>query len=454
MVSPESGRGGHARGLGRARDPREGQPFFSQQDTVLRWKMALWARQVSRWCCLLQTARAAEFPRRLRSCSSTVQACRGFAPLPLLPSRNDILPWRFQAYGHVSVGSCSPPDSAKDGSFSSPESNLPSPVKQEQAKAETLPDLNTKILCEDWDDIPPSSALEEISEEAAVQIIAEPLLPLQSSTLRDYVDHSETLAKLVHLGVDLSQVEKRQKAGQLLLTLDFEKDVRKILLFLKDVGVEDNQLGPFLTKNPYILAEDLEALETRVAYLKSKKFGKAEIAQMVSRAPYLLLFSVERLDNRLGFFKNELGLSVKKTKDLVIRLPRLLTGKLEPVKENLQVCQIELGFQRNEIQQIVFKTPKILTASKKRLKQTFDYLHNIMGIPHHMLTRFPQVFNSKLLRIKERHMFLTFLGRAQYDPAQPSYISLDQLVSLPDEVFCTEIAKASIQDFEKFLKTL
>ncbi|XP_063183303.1 transcription termination factor 3, mitochondrial isoform X1 [Chroicocephalus ridibundus] len=416
--------------------------------------MALWARQASRWCHLLKVACAAEFPGRLRGCSSTAQACHGFAPRALLSSPNDVLLWRLQAYRHVSVGSCSPPDSAKDGSFSSPKSNLPLPVKQEQAKPETLPDLNEKTLYEDWDDVPPLSALEEISEEEAVQIVAEPLLPLHSSTLRDYVDHSETLAKLVHLGVDLSQVEKRQKAGQLLLTLDFEKDIRKILLFLKDVGVEDNQLGPFLTKNPYILGEDLEALETRVAYLKSKKFGKAEIAQMVSRAPYLLLFSVERLDNRLGFFKNELGLSVKKTKDLVIRLPRLLTGKLEPVKENLQVCQIELGFQRNEIQQIVFKTPKILTASKKRLRQTFDYLHNIMGIPHQMLTRFPQVFNSKLLRIRERHMFLTFLGRAQYDPAQPSYISLDQLVSLPDEVFCTEIAKASIQDFEKFLKTL
>ncbi|XP_032775704.1 transcription termination factor 3, mitochondrial isoform X4 [Strigops habroptila] len=370
------------------------------QDAVLRWKMALGARQVSRWCCLLKTSRAAEFPRRLRSCSITAHACREFAPLALLPSKKNVLLWRLQAYRHVSVLSCSPPDSAKDEFFSSPESNLPSPVEQEQAKAKPLPDLNAKILYEDWDDVPPSSALEEISEEEAVQIIAEPLLPLQSSTFRDYVDHSETLAKLVHLGVDLSQVEKRQKAGQLLLTLDFEKDIKKILLFLKDVGVEDNQLGTFLTKNPYILAEDLEALETRVAYLKSKKFGKAEIAQMVSRAPYLLLFSVERLDNRLGFFKNELGLSVKKTKDLVIRLPRLLTGKLEPAKENLQV------------------------------------------------------FNSRLFRIKERHMFLTFLGRAQYDPAQPSYISLDQLVSLPDEVFCTEIAKASIQDFEKFLKTL
>ncbi|XP_030300439.1 transcription termination factor 3, mitochondrial isoform X2 [Calypte anna] len=346
--------------------------------------MALWARQVSRWCRLLPAAHAAGFVGRPWARSSTAQARPGFAPLALLPSSYEVFPWRLQTCRHVSVGSCSSSDCAKD------DSKLPSPVKQEQAKPETLPDLNAKVLYEDWDDIPPSSALAQISEEEAVQIIAEPLLPLQSSTLRDYVDHSETLAKLVHLGVDLSQVERRPKAGQLLLTLDFEKDIKKILLFLKDVGLEDNQLGPFLTKNPYILAEDLEALETRVAYLKSKKFGEAEIAQMVSRAPYLLLFSVERLDNRLGFFKNELGFSVKKTKDLVIRLPRLLTGKLEPVKENLQVCQIELGFQRNEIREIVFKTPKILTASKKRLRQTFDYLHNIMGIPHHMLTRFPQ----------------------------------------------------------------
>lgn len=61
----------------------------------------------------------------------------------------------------------------------------------------------------------------------------------------------------------MSKVEKRPNAGQLLLRLDFEKDIRKRLLFLKDVGVEDNQLGPFLTQNPYILAVDMEALETR-----------------------------------------------------------------------------------------------------------------------------------------------------------------------------------------------
>lgn len=50
------------------------------------------------------------------------------------------------------------------------------------------------------DSVPPLSPLQPISEEEAVQIIADPPLPPVSFTLRDYVDHSETLQKLVLLG--------------------------------------------------------------------------------------------------------------------------------------------------------------------------------------------------------------------------------------------------------------
>ncbi|XP_044280372.1 transcription termination factor 3, mitochondrial isoform X2 [Varanus komodoensis] len=321
-------------------------------------------------------------------------------------------------------------------------------------KTEITSSSDTKELDESLEDVSPSSALEVISEDEALQILAKPPLPFESFTLQDYVDHSETLQKLVLLGVDLSKVETRSNAGQLLLQLDFEKDIRKILLFLKDVGLDDKQLGPFLTKNPYILGEDLENLETRIAYLISKKFSKEAITKMVSGAPYLLLFSVERLDNRLGFFQKELGLNPQKTRDLMTRLPRLLTGTLEGIKENLKVYEIELGFSQNEIRHIVHRIPKNLSINKRKLTQIFDYLHNVMGIPHQLMVHFPQVFNSKLLRIKERHMFLKFLGRAQYDPEKPNYISLEKLVSLPNEVFCTEVAKAKVKDFQTFLKTM
>lgn len=340
------------------------------------------------------------------------------------------------------------PDGTNDAEDRFKESSLVKAVPHIQSES------YNKELFTDLEPSAPLSPFDEISEDEAVQLEAEPLLPEASFTLRDYADHSDMLRKLVHLGVDLSKLEQRPHLASTILKLDFEKDVKDKVFFLKDVGVEAHQLGSFVTKNPYILVAGVESLQKRVSYLKSKKFSRESIARMISGAPYLLNFSVERLDNRLGFFQKELALNPRKTRDLVTRLPRLLTGSLEPVKENLKVCRIEFGFETNEIQHMVTQVPKLLTANKKKITQIFDYLHNTMGIPHSLIVKFPQVFNAKLLRIRERHLFLKHLGRSQYDPTHPNYISLDKLVATPDTVFCAEIAKASQQDYEHFQKTL
>ncbi|XP_073535746.1 transcription termination factor 3, mitochondrial isoform X2 [Phyllobates terribilis] len=333
-----------------------------------------------------------------------------------------------------------------------PKTNHLPVISQKQQETDVIPRVESDP--EALEDIPSLSPLDAMTEDEVTAMMPVPPIPPSSFTLRDYVDSSETLQKLVLLGVDLSKLEKRPNVGTFLLKLDFEKDISKILFFLKDVGVEDNQLGAFLTTNPFILSEDLDNLHKRVAYLSSKKFSRHAIARLVSRAPYLLNFSVERLDNRLGFFQKELGLSGEKTRELVTRLPRMITGSLEPIRENLKVFEIEFGFRKNEIQHIALKVPKMLAGNKRKLTETFDYVHNTMGIPHHMITHFPQVFNTSLLKLKERHEFLTFLGRGIYDPKEPNYVSLDKLVSMPDQTFCEEIAKASTQDFEQFQKTL
>ncbi|XP_069931432.1 transcription termination factor 3, mitochondrial [Oryctolagus cuniculus] len=417
--------------------------------------MALSAQQVPRWFNTIklssfikaaQLRRSFPRPRKIPLCGFSTQ----------LPMSSDIclLHRGFKTYRTSSLwNSSQATNSNRQENHSAQSALLPSGIQQSQ-KTQKLPNLESELSPEGLDDLPPLSPLQPIPEEEAVQIIAGSPLPPLSFTLRDYVDHSETLQKLVLLGVDLSKIEKHPDAANLLLRLDFEKDIKQILLFLKDVGIEDNELGTFLTKNYAIFSEDLENLKTRVAYLQSKNFTKADIAQMVRNAPFLLNFSVERLDNRLGFFQKELELSVKKTRDLVVRLPRLLTGSLEPVKENMKVYRLELGFKHNEIQHMITRIPKMLTVNKRKLTETFDYVHNVMSIPHHIIVKFPQVFNTKLFKVKERHLFLTYLGRAQYDPAKPNYISLDKLVSIPDKIFCEEIAKASVQDFNKFLKTL
>ncbi|XP_061520977.1 transcription termination factor 3, mitochondrial isoform X2 [Phycodurus eques] len=299
-----------------------------------------------------------------------------------------------------------------------------------------------------------SYALEGISDEEAVRLMPRPSIPPVAASLRDYVDRSETLAKLVHLGVNLWKLEERPNVGSMLLRLNFDEDVAPRLLFLKALGVDESRLGFVVTRNPFVLTEDLQNLHARVNYLMSKKFTSENVASMVSRAPYLLNFSVKRLDNRLGFYQQQLGLSASNTRNIVTRLPRLLCGSLEPVKGNLKMCEIELGFKANEIQHIVLAVPKILTANKRKLTQIFDFLHNTMKVPHHLIAKFPQVFNTKFLRMRERHLFLEYLGRAQYNPEQANYVSLERLASSPDETFCTEVALAMQEDFFLFQKTL
>ncbi|XP_043073601.1 transcription termination factor 3, mitochondrial isoform X2 [Puntigrus tetrazona] len=264
-------------------------------------------------------------------------------------------------------------------------------------KKEIVP-LNSDDHRIDLDSAVHLSPLQEISEDEAVQIQVPSALPPESSTLRPYVDKSETLSKLVHLGVNLWKLEQRPNVGSMLVRLDFHADVAPRLLFLKDLGVEESKLGQLLTINPFILTESVDNLEARVSYLKSKKFSKQSVAAMVSKAPYLLNFSVERLDNRLGFFQKQLGLRAEKTRDVVTRLPKLLCGSLEPVKENLKVFELEFGFRGNEIQHIVTTVPKVLIANKRKLTQIFDFVHNTMNVPQSLIGKFPQTLVSRVLR--------------------------------------------------------
>ncbi|XP_032277682.1 transcription termination factor 3, mitochondrial isoform X1 [Phoca vitulina] len=354
--------------------------------------MALSAQQISRWFNSVKLSSfitATQCRKHFQRPGRTLLL--GFSAQPQMSSDNCFLQWGFKTYRTSSLWNSSQSTNSSRQEIGSGQSTLLPCMNEQTQKTQEVPNFDSELSLEALDDLPPVSPLQPVSEEEAVQIIADPPLPPDAFTLRDYVDHSETLQKLVLLGVDLSKIEKHPDAANLLLRLDFEKDIKQILMFLKDLGIEDNQLGTYLTKNYAIFSEDLENLKTRVAYLQSKNFSKAHIAQMVRNAPFLLSFSVERLDNRLGFFQKELELSVKKTRDLVVRLPRLLTGSLEPVKENMKVYRLELGFKHNEIQHMITKVPKMLTANKRKLTETFDYVHNVMSIPHHLIVRFPQV---------------------------------------------------------------
>jgi mTERF domain-containing protein len=60
--------------------------------------------------------------------------------------------------------------------------------------------------------------------------------------------------------------------------------------FLHDLGVPSDELGAFITRNPWIFKDDLDDLQVRVNYLQSKKFSAEMITRVVRRNPRWLSF--------------------------------------------------------------------------------------------------------------------------------------------------------------------
>lgn len=77
-----------------------------------------------------------------------------------------------------------------------------------------------------------------------------------------------------------------------------------------------------------------------------------------------------------------------------------------------------------------------------------------MDIPHNRIVQECQVLSCRESRLKPRHLFLVKLGRGQYDPKMPNYISLKTLITGTDSFFSTEVAKSSVKAYNVFLKSL
>jgi mTERF domain-containing protein len=93
-------------------------------------------------------------------------------------------------------------------------------------------------------------------------------------------------------------------------------------------------------------------------------------------------------------------------------------------------------------------------AGNKPLVSVFDYAHNVMKLTHQQILDFPEILKCRTFRVKQRHLFLELLGRAQYNPNLEGYISPKTLVSGSDSEFCQIVAKSTVEAFNIFLKSI
>lgn len=77
-----------------------------------------------------------------------------------------------------------------------------------------------------------------------------------------------------------------------------------------------------------------------------------------------------------------------------------------------------------------------------------------MGLSHERIVQTPEVLYCRRHRLLERHDYLHRLGKAQYDPKRPLYVSMKQLIAGTDAEFALNVAGTSVGAYEAYLRQL
>lgn len=96
---------------------------------------------------------------------------------------------------------------------------------------------------------------------------------------------------------------------EFIIKLDLERDIKPHLIFLHELNIPASKYAYVIENNPHIFKEKIQDLETRIEYLKSKRFSNESIVEILTRAPRWLRLSVEQVDTKLGWIQKEFSLT-------------------------------------------------------------------------------------------------------------------------------------------------
>lgn len=95
--------------------------------------------------------------------------------------------------------------------------------------------------------------------------------------------------------------------------------------------------------------------------------------------------------------------------------------------------------------------PLFFVGNALSLNFRFDVVHHTIGLSHETILQHPYILLKNRLLLKSRHLFLEKLGRNQYDPKKPNFISPHILCEENDAEFCELGAGVPVDLYNKFL---
>ncbi|PAV84621.1 hypothetical protein WR25_00718 [Diploscapter pachys] len=238
------------------------------------------------------------------------------------------------------------------------------------------------------------------------------LPPTYSRHIFNYANHSPILRLLVDLKVDLFQVcMDNPRLAKFLLKLQLP-EVQEKVNYLMELGFSQDELGSYLTRNPYYLLQDLDVMKGRVKYLVNKQFKKDEIHKVIKEFRYWINTDEKTLDARIGFIQHHLRINRHLARIIVVKEPRVIMFGIGPMYRLVNLLTKELNFTRDQLRAMIVKDPRIFIQDSRSIAKNFFYCHYAMKLSHETISQHPFLLRASLSVIRLRYEFLKKLGRS------------------------------------------
>ena len=188
--------------------------------------------------------------------------------------------------------------------------------------------------------------------------------PKPTFNLAALANKEPIIRHLIHLGVDLAEMEKDRQKAEFIMTLNFDQDVQPYLRFLQKTGLPFNRLGQFLTSNLEVLKEPLQNLRVRIEYLRRKQFSNNQIVDILLRFPTYLSVPVLTVDAQLAHYQKQLQLKASEVREMLVRFPRMVRLHHMHLQEIRFALKEEMGFSTELVKQILVKRPGLMRRGK------------------------------------------------------------------------------------------
>ncbi|PAV83461.1 hypothetical protein WR25_12338 [Diploscapter pachys] len=231
------------------------------------------------------------------------------------------------------------------------------------------------------------------------------LPPTYSRHIFNYANHSPILRLLVDLKVCMDN----PRLAKFLLKLQLP-EVQEKVNYLMELGFSQDELGSYLTRNPYYLLQELDVMKERVKYLVNKQFKKDEIHKVIKE--YWINTDEKTLDARIGFMQHHLRINRHLARSIVVKEPRIIMFGIGPMYRLVNLLTKELDFTRDQLRAMIVKDPRIFIQDSRSIAKNFFYCHYAMKLSHETISQHPFLLRASLSVVRLRYEFLKKLGRS------------------------------------------